>query len=306
MADQETINCNICESNDSYFISDKGQFGLPLHVVICKSCGLSYLNPRWKKEKYMDFYKNDYDKYYRPSILGQDSIDNKNKNPIVQRININKVIESEPMQILDIGSGEGENITAFKGLYKNAAYNAIEPSSRSRELLSNLGVNIIHEDVESDWHLNYQGKFDLVILRHVLEHLMDPVGTLKKIRETLSDRGILYIAVPNNLSPTSNLESHWFRVVHTYYFNVYSLDNICKKADLKILHMQQGDKFNRGEVFLFVKRSTRSLDFKVDTNHFLKQKNIFLQELKYQNNWLYPIVKRMAKKIKNILAFSCL
>ncbi len=94
--------------------------------------------------------------------------------------------------------------------------------------------------------------------------------------------------------------------IDTYYFNIYSLDNICKKADLEILHMQQGDKFNRGEVFLFVKRSTRSLDFKVDTNHFLKQKNIFLQELKYQNNWLYPIVKRMAKKIKNILAFSCL
>ncbi|MEL6851338.1 MAG: hypothetical protein AAFP92_22645, partial [Bacteroidota bacterium] len=42
-----------------------GQFGIPLHLAICKNCGLSYLNPRWNKDRYLKYYAQEYDTHYR-------------------------------------------------------------------------------------------------------------------------------------------------------------------------------------------------------------------------------------------------
>ncbi|MGB1103629.1 MAG: class I SAM-dependent methyltransferase [Crocinitomicaceae bacterium] len=78
---------------------------------------------------------------------------------------------------------------------------------------------MLSDDVNSNWYTKLNERFDLIIMRHVLEHFLDPLTVLKRIREVLSEDGVLYIAVPNNLNPTQDLEKVWFRVVHTYYFN---------------------------------------------------------------------------------------
>ncbi len=48
------------------------------------------------------------------------------------------------------------------------------------------------EDVELD-----PDYFDVVVLKHVLEHLVDPKNTLKKIYSVLKKGGILVMCVPN-------------------------------------------------------------------------------------------------------------
>ena len=65
------IDCPLCSGNNYTKLSHKGQFGIPTYVVICKTCGLVYLNPRWSDERYRKFYSDEYDKYYRPQILSQ-------------------------------------------------------------------------------------------------------------------------------------------------------------------------------------------------------------------------------------------
>lgn len=49
----------------------------------------------------------------------------------------------------------------------------------------------------SDELLEEESRFDVVILNHVLEHLNDPLGLLKKMRSLLNANGIIFISLPN-------------------------------------------------------------------------------------------------------------
>ena len=40
-------------------------------------------------------------------------------------------------------------------------------------------------------------KFDLVFMSHVIEHVLDPVATVAKIRTLLKPGGVLYLETPN-------------------------------------------------------------------------------------------------------------
>jgi SAM-dependent methyltransferase len=44
-----------------------------------------------------------------------------------------------------------------------------------------------------------EGAFDMIHMSHVLEHLLDPVAALQRIRRLLSRRGVLALEVPNEL-----------------------------------------------------------------------------------------------------------
>lgn len=142
-----------------------------------------------------------------------------------------------------------------------------------------MGVNIISDNVDLDWDYDLQGKFDIIIMRHVLEHFMDPLQVLKKVRKALFTSGMVYIAVPNNLKPTQNLRKNWFRNVHTYYFNKYSLKNMADKANLKIVKLVEGDIYNKGELFLLAKTDSDEALSIFSKEHYLIQMAIFKKRL---------------------------
>jgi len=70
-------------------------------------------------------------------------------------------------------------------------------------------------------------------MRHVLEHLLDPITTLEKIKYVLKDNGRLYISVPDMFNPINPLNGYFFRAVHLYYFCQETLLSTIHKAGLK-------------------------------------------------------------------------
>ena len=62
----------------------------------------------------------------------------------------------------------------------------IESSPESiKSLTSNkVGAELVSEDFDSNWEDKYLNKMDLIIIRHVYEHLLDPIGTLKIKKST--------------------------------------------------------------------------------------------------------------------------
>jgi 2-polyprenyl-3-methyl-5-hydroxy-6-metoxy-1,4-benzoquinol methylase len=52
------------------------------------------------------------------------------------------------------------------------------------------------------------GRFDAVFLIHTLEHLDDPVAVLRRVRGWLSDRGRLFVAVPNADAASRQIAVH--------------------------------------------------------------------------------------------------
>ena len=274
----ETIDCINCGSDRLYKVCEKGQFNIPTHVCVCEDCGLSFLSPRWTEQKYLDFYQNDYDKYYRPNVITQSYRKNADKDPysyypILKRLQDRGLISNATKKYLDIGSGSGQKLEIFKSIEFIDTFYAIEPSKACFEQLKNRGVQVITNDISADWEKAYQSHFDLITMRHVLEHFMNPLEVLQKLRSTLSPNGIIYIAIPNALIlENRQLLKSFFRVVHTFYFNKYSIQNLVHKAGYEIIDLQEGDEIHGLEIFLMIKPTSKALPITIDSSVAEKQK----------------------------------
>lgn len=296
----ESVPCNVCGADDFYKIAEKGQFGLPVHVGLCKACGLGYLNPRWDSKGYLNFYTHEYDTYYRPQIINTPLKEQKTTNPIIARIEALNAFPKHVSSILDIGSGEGANLSDLRNAFPDAKTYAIEPSLDSQKHLTSAGVSIISDDVNTDWESRHEASINLIVMRHVLEHFLDPLSILKKVYSALDQDGIAYIAVPNNLNPSQNLRDVWFRAVHVYYFNKLSLANMLAMAGLEPLTMIEGDEYNRGELVAIVKKATTPMSPTISKDHFEQQKAVFENRLKKEDNpvnkGIYTL-KKLAQKM---------
>ena len=54
------ISCNFCGKNDYRVLSHEGSEGLTITTVMCKCCGLIYINPRMPKDWYNKYYQDEY------------------------------------------------------------------------------------------------------------------------------------------------------------------------------------------------------------------------------------------------------
>lgn len=300
-APDQHVLCNLCGNQDSELITQKGQFNIPIRVVICPKCGLMYLNPRWSKEQYMHFYAHDYDRYYRKHIYKQAGKKSNSSNPIIERLAHHNLLPKQPVNILDVGSGEGDNLDDLEAKFPDSQLWAIEPSTQSQHLLKEKGYQILSDDAESDWEKECATKFDMIIMRHVLEHFMDPSGLLKKIHGILSETGVCYIAVPNAYKPKSPLQSYWFRVVHTYYFNKDTLSALLKKAGLRATVVIEGDSSNAFELVIIAKKDGNTAPSELP-NVYSKQKQAVTSILEKENGLAEKLFRRPLRKCKKLLA----
>jgi len=77
------------------------------------------------------------------------------------------------------------------------------------ELRRDFGQRVLGVDVFVGYFSDYPApaaSLDAVLLRHVLEHLPDPLGELTLVRERLSEGGVLVVEVPNFAAPTLKLQ----------------------------------------------------------------------------------------------------
>jgi SAM-dependent methyltransferase len=92
--------------------------------------------------------------------------------------------------------------------------------------------------------------FDVILMRHVLEHTRDPLAQIAAAAARLTDGGTLFIAVPNGAGASSRLLGQywsWFiPPAHIWYFTPRSLRALLGKAGLEPRWMQtrQGDANN--------------------------------------------------------------
>lgn len=111
---------------------------------------------------------------------------------IAEMARLKKLVKKPNATLLDYGSGFGR--WARAGIIAGFEVTAFEPSETRGVEEKNLGFNLVH-DTNS---LTTQ-KFDVINLEQVLEHVSDPVATLKEIRQYCADGAVVRITVPNVL-----------------------------------------------------------------------------------------------------------
>ena len=132
-------------------------------------------------------------------------------------------------------------------------------------------------------------------MRHVLEHLADPIASLTKVEKALSENGLFYVAVPNNMKPKGSLERYWYRAVHTYYFNRVTLEYMCRKVGLEPILIIEGDELSKHELVLVCQKNRELAPPSIDPQNYAAQRSVIKNHSSMQNSILTKLRRFSAR-----------
>ena len=133
-------------------------------------------------------------------------------------------------RLLDIGAGGGMLVEQALQLGYDAE--GIEPSRWLTGVARARSLPVYQGAFPS---ANVVGKFDVITIVDVLEHVQDPVGLLRAVERSLTRTGLGVVVVPDVGSTVARLLGEkWghFRTAHIGYFNKKTILAALNKADL--------------------------------------------------------------------------
>jgi len=144
-----------------------------------------------------------------------------------------------PGRVLDVGCGRGRFLQAMAR--SGWVVQGVEPDPVAAASPP-AGVPIHKGDLRS---LDPgTGRFDMICLWHVLEHLTDPVEELRHAGQLLQPGGVLFLAVPNLDSIQARIGGeHWFHLDlprHALHFTPDSLERTLAAAGLALCALRTG------------------------------------------------------------------
>jgi SAM-dependent methyltransferase len=151
-------------------------------------------------------------------------------------------------RLLEIGCGSGAFLDAARPYVCTSTGVELDVESRSwiESQLGNRAVKRV-EDLEFD-----EGHFDLAVLIHVLEHVPDPVGMLRRVAQLLKPDGELALEVPNvddvlvAKYRIPGYLSFYYQKGHLWYFSKSTLTKVLNKAgfNASVEYVQRYDLSN--------------------------------------------------------------
>jgi predicted TPR repeat methyltransferase len=92
-----------------------------------------------------------------------------------------------------------------------------------------------------------QKKFDAIVMEDVIEHVKDPVGSIKRSAELLAAEGLLVLTTPDAGSLWARtLGKYWHAFVppqHLFYFSIKNLSSIVEKNGFKVIYSSHHGKW---------------------------------------------------------------
>jgi SAM-dependent methyltransferase len=153
----------------------------PWRVVKCCRCGLGITWPRPDPVQLERFYA---DGYYDERGMGESAA----QPWLARAAALIGLLPSRPASVLDVGAGQGHFVAGLRELGIPAE--GIEPLLDGRRAAYRIHGLALREDWPSS-------RYDAVALIHSLEHVPDPLSTLRECERRLAREGHLLIEVPH-------------------------------------------------------------------------------------------------------------
>lgn len=241
---QEHVNCALCGIDNARL-----RYAIPLQrkflssvwvngervainetatVVMCRQCGLQYVNPRWVfDETVVPYTEAMEERYFADTYAARQQT----YQQFVRRLPrwLGRTVHS----LLDIGCGDG--------VLLDAAY-AAGILCVGSELSSNLQT-LLREKYQE--RIKIWGaietipthNFDVITLINVIEHVSAPQVLLATLAQKLSPDGILLVHTPNAGGLPARLQgARWPQIEplgHLYYFSAQTLSLMLQKSGLE-------------------------------------------------------------------------
>lgn len=192
------------------------------------------------------------EKYARVMALAAESSDNAQRALRIQRFL--RARQQTHGRVLDVGSGTGVFLSRFLDLEPSWAGTAVEPDAQAAQHLRTLGK---FEVIEGLFDRNLRlGRFQLVTLNKVVEHLPEPVHLVSDAMHALADHGVLYLELPDKRTalerPTSD---NILGALHCHLYDTSSVATLFKRVGLAPLHIEQiSEPSGKISVYAFASR----------------------------------------------------
>lgn len=225
-----TMGCALCGAKGTEIVSRTDRHGQPLLTVLCSGCGVLRNDPVPTPEELDRFYRKDYRESYKGATEPRLRQVWRNLERLKAHIIEFRDIYARGGDWLDLGSGSGE--FTFLAKHLGAEMTAVEPhEGYAAYCREKLDLNVAGRTLEEcDFP---EGRFDLIRLSHVLEHMRDPVASLSTLRGWLRPGGVLYIEVPNIEAEARNkMQGRMFHFGHIYNYNPVTLRHVAARAGL--------------------------------------------------------------------------
>jgi SAM-dependent methyltransferase len=226
-------NCPICATKEVEVLHTQ-RFELPVghplskgyDLVGCTSCGFVFADTTVSQSDYDRFYSelSKYEDKKTGTGSGENPFDLTRLGVTARQIT--DFLQDPAAQILDVGCANGGLLRALKDLgYKNLC--GLDPSPVCVENTRALGLEAYPGSLFTPFPY---GKFDCLVLSHILEHIQDLEGATARIKDMLKPGGkqLIYIEVPDALRYVDFLYAPFqdFNTEHINHFSQTSLKNI--------------------------------------------------------------------------------
>ncbi|MES2877234.1 MAG: methyltransferase domain-containing protein [Pseudomonadota bacterium] len=208
-----------------------------LNVAECQDCGLVQL-----KNSPVSYYKD---------VITAAALSAKSREvlihewlPIIERFSLSG------KKSIEIGACRGDFLAVLNNLGLDAC--GLENSEENIEVAKNNGYPVQHGYlIDSD----FESEFDLVVCNNYLEHQPDVKTFLRKIKELISEDGLVYFSVPNFEYLLRRSCLYEFVADHLVYFNRKTLKTTFEANGFEV--QMQYEKNNGNDLVIISKKAPR-------------------------------------------------
>lgn len=211
-------------------------------ILDCQSCGFRHAVPLPEPAALEQAYRENYYAGEKPTFLSHAAEDQAwAELAQTDRLEIfERSLPPSQRRLLDIGSGPGFFLKTAKS--RGWRVLGIEPSRQAAAHARELGVEVVEGFFNAETAPGL-GRFDVVHMNNVLEHIPDPISLVGLARDLLVPGGIACINVPNDFSPfqlaasaAQNTREWWLALPHHLnYFDFSSLCGLVERLGFQVI-----------------------------------------------------------------------
>ena len=237
------VSCPACQTDRHERLPTPGRWIGPevfepqrelLGLARCSDCGLVFVNPRPGEDLLSKFYGGTTYECHRPDTDAAWQDDK--ATAILERV---RKHVPHARRLLDYGCGGGFLLRAAREHGFEAV--GLDVGSEARRACRAQGFVVAAEPRELE-----PGSFDAIVLHHVFEHMPDPRAALGCLSDLLTDRGVVFIEVPNVRSLRARLSLPWLSrklglderhrafPIHLWYFEPNTLSRLMAECGFEV------------------------------------------------------------------------
>lgn len=233
-------NCPICLSTSIELIEiipisayDNYPINGPYILTRCKNCSFYFHNTNISQNDLDEYYIN-LSKYENAATVsigsgGLTALDKKRLFSTFQ--NIQRFINNKNAKILDVGCAAG----GLLGIFKENGYGLIHGSDPSHYCSEIVRASLNCPVYEGSFlSVDINEKFDVIILTHVLEHILDVRAFIEKISSLLTKEGLIYLECPDSTNYHTVIHAPYqeFNTEHINHFGLSDYENLARQLNL--------------------------------------------------------------------------